>query len=52
MEKYKCMKEGCGCEWDGNLGPPNICPKCRGMYSEWISFDKWDYDGEKWFKKV
>ena len=52
MEKYRCMSEKCKAEWDGVPGPPNFCPKCNGMYCEWVNFEKdWDYVEGEWKKK-
>jgi hypothetical protein len=51
LEKYKCMNEACKVEWSGTVGPPNFCPKCKGMYCEWLTFKDWDFDGESWVKR-
>lgn len=45
------MNEACKHEWTGRQGPGLPCGKCGSKYYEWLSFEDWDYDGEKWCKK-
>jgi hypothetical protein len=50
-ETYRCCNEACKSEWKGKAGPPNFCPKCNGLYCEWLTFKEWEQDGDEWKKK-
>jgi|GEM_PF-5632648 len=45
-EKYKCMNEKCGVEFEAPVGPTG-CSSCESRYVQWVSYEQWVERKEK-----
>ena len=39
QELYQCASRECRKFWTGDVGPQNDCPRCKGLYIHWLSYD-------------